>query len=99
MADDIITSLEIIEKLLFPETDFWRDKYLKCLSTHVCEMLSFSAISRVVICRFFFIVAFILSSSTSVGRPERGASLKSKSPERQRANQFCHWRSVNDFSL
>ena len=22
-ADDIITSLEIIEKLLFPETDFW----------------------------------------------------------------------------
>ena len=29
MADDIITSLEIIEKLLFPETDFWRDNYLK----------------------------------------------------------------------
>ena len=28
-ADDIITSLEIIEKLLFPETDFWRDNYLK----------------------------------------------------------------------
>ena len=26
-ADDIITSLEIIEKLLFPETDFWRDNY------------------------------------------------------------------------
>ena len=24
-ADDIITSLEIIEKLLFPETDFWRN--------------------------------------------------------------------------
>ena len=23
-ADDIITSLEIIEKLIFPETDFWR---------------------------------------------------------------------------
>ena len=29
MADDIITSLEIIEKLLFPETDFWHDNYLK----------------------------------------------------------------------
>ena len=28
-ADDIITSLEIIEKLLFPETDFWRNNYLK----------------------------------------------------------------------
>ena len=28
MADDIITSLEIIEKLLFPETDFWPDNYL-----------------------------------------------------------------------
>ena len=28
-ADDIITSLEIIEKLLFPETEFWRDNYLK----------------------------------------------------------------------
>ena len=27
-ADDIITSLEIIEKLLFPETDFWRNNYL-----------------------------------------------------------------------
>ena len=28
MSDDIITSLEIIEKLLFPETDFWRNNYL-----------------------------------------------------------------------
>ena len=28
MADDIITSLEIIEKLLFPETDFWRNNNL-----------------------------------------------------------------------
>ena len=28
-ADDIITSLEIIEKLLFPETDFCRNNYLK----------------------------------------------------------------------
>ena len=27
-ADDIITSFEIIEKLLFPETDFWRNNYL-----------------------------------------------------------------------
>ena len=27
-ADDIITSLEIIEKLLIPETDFWHDNYL-----------------------------------------------------------------------
>ena len=33
MADDIITSLEIIEKLLFPETDFWRNNYLK---TEIC---------------------------------------------------------------
>ena len=31
MADDIITSLEIIEKLLFPETDFWRNNYLNSL--------------------------------------------------------------------
>ena len=28
MADDIITRLEITEKLLFPETDFWRNNYL-----------------------------------------------------------------------
>ena len=27
-ADNIITNLEIIEKLLFPETDFYRDNYL-----------------------------------------------------------------------
>ena len=30
-ADDIITILEIIEKLLFPETDFWHDNYLKII--------------------------------------------------------------------
>ena len=30
-ADDIISSLEIIEKLLFPETNFWHDNYLKTL--------------------------------------------------------------------
>ena len=28
-ADNIISSLEIIEKLLFLETDFWHDNYLK----------------------------------------------------------------------
>ena len=28
-ADDIISNLEIIEKLLFPEADFWHDNYLK----------------------------------------------------------------------
>ena len=28
-ADVIISSLEIIEKLLFPETHFWHDNYLK----------------------------------------------------------------------
>ena len=33
MADDIIPSLEIIEKLLFPETDFWHDNYLKSNKT------------------------------------------------------------------
>ena len=31
-ADDIILSLEIIEKLLFPETDFWHDDYLKLMA-------------------------------------------------------------------
>ena len=36
-------------------------------------MLSFSAISGVVVRRLFSIIAFILTSSTSVGRPERGA--------------------------
>ena len=34
-ADDINSSLEIIEKLLFPETDFWRDNYLKEMKTIV----------------------------------------------------------------
>ena len=51
-------------------------------------MLSFSAISRVVLCRLFSIIAFILSSSASVGRPERGASLRSKSPERKAATEL-----------
>ena len=32
-ADDIISSLEIIEKLLFPETDFWHDNYLNLIFT------------------------------------------------------------------
>ena len=62
----------------------------KCLSTHVCDILSLSSISRVVLHWLFSIIAFILSSSTSVGRPERGASLRSKSPERKRVNQFRH---------
>ena len=33
MADDIISSLEIVEKLLFPETDFWHDSYLNLIFT------------------------------------------------------------------
>ena len=32
-ADDIIFSLEIKEKLLFPETDFWHDNYLNLIFT------------------------------------------------------------------
>ena len=32
-ANDIIASLEIIEKLLFPETDFWRNNYLKVVKS------------------------------------------------------------------
>ena len=60
----------------------------KCLSTHVFDMLSFSGISRVVLRRLFSIIAFILSSSTSVGHAAHGASLKSKSPVRKRANQL-----------
>ena len=49
-------------------------------------MLSCSAISRVVLRRLFSIIAFILSSSTLVGRPERGASLRSKSLEQEQTN-------------
>ena len=50
-------------------------------------MLSLSAIFRVVISRLFSIMAFIVSSSTSVGRPERDASLRSKSPnENEKTN-------------
>ena len=60
-------------------------------------MLRFSAINRVVLRQLFSIIAFILSSSTPVGRPKRDASLRSKSLERKRANQYWHWRSVNDF--
>ena len=33
-ADDIISSLEIIEKLLFPETDFWHVNYSKFPKRH-----------------------------------------------------------------
>ena len=32
-ADDIISGLEIIEKLLFPETDFLHDNYLNLIFT------------------------------------------------------------------
>ena len=45
------------------------------LTPLVCDMLSFSAISRVVLRRLFSSIAFNLSSSTPVGRPDRGASL------------------------
>ena len=55
-------------------------------------MLSFSVISHVVLRWIFSIIAFILSSTTSVVHPERGASLRSKSPELKRAKQFWHWR-------
>ena len=42
MADDIYTSLEIIEKLLFPQTDFWRNNYLKVAVTVNKEKISCS---------------------------------------------------------
>ena len=65
-------------------------------------MLSFSVISRVVLGRLFSIIAFILWSSTSVGRPERGASMRSKSPERKQENQFWlmifHYKHHTTFS-
>ena len=38
-ADDIITSLEIIEKLLFPGTDFWHDNYLNDSKTKYFSQL------------------------------------------------------------
>ena len=60
-------------------------------------MLSFSAISHVVLRRLFSIIDFILSSSTSVGRPERGAPLRSKSPERKRAKQ--HHTTFSELAL
>ena len=41
MADDIITSLEIIEKLLFPETDSWHDNYLNKKIVKFYKQLSF----------------------------------------------------------
>jgi len=39
-----------------------------------------------------------VSSSASTGLPERGASSTSKLPDRNFANQFWHWRSVNTSS-
>ena len=36
-ADDMIFSFEIIEKFLFPETDFWYDNYLKGVSSPVAH--------------------------------------------------------------
>ena len=43
-ADDIISSLEIIEKLLFPETDFWHDNYLKVEKKIFLKIIFISAI-------------------------------------------------------
>ena len=40
-ADDIITSLEIIEKLLFPETDFWHNNYLNNCFFVIFSLLDF----------------------------------------------------------
>ena len=60
-------------------------------------MVSFSAISRVVLRLLFSIIAFILSSSTLVGHSERGSSLRSESPERKRAKQFWHCRLLMIF--
>ena len=44
---------------------------------------------------FASINAFIVSSSASTDLPERGASSTSKLPDRNFANQFWHWRSVD----
>ena len=62
-------------------------------------MSSFSATSRVVLRRLFSITPFILSSLTSVGRPERCASLRSESPERKRANKIWLNQVVYLFDL
>ena len=40
-ADDIIASLEIIEKLFFPETDLWRNNYLNTYSNRKRFALDF----------------------------------------------------------
>jgi len=48
----------------------------------VCDTFNVFAISRTVIWGFDSIMASILSSSTSEGRPERWSSLSKKSPER-----------------
>ena len=70
-ADDIITSLEIIEKLLFPETDFCRNNYLKSQKYNT-QVKYYSdtpkiCLMTVTFCKlnlrpFFYEYAFILES-------------------------------------
>ena len=45
MADDIISSLEIIEKLLFPETDFWHDITLNYQNNQILTKTIMQALS------------------------------------------------------
>ena len=57
-------------------------------------IFNISLISRTVIWRSDSIMALILSSWTSFGRPERCSSLSEKSPERNLSNQFWHCVSI-----
>lgn len=68
----------------------WR----KWFSTFVWDMLSAVAIFRTDWGGFSSMMTLTSVESISVGRPERGASLMSKSPERNLANHFWHTRSV-----
>ena len=63
MADDIITSLEIIEKLLFPETDFWRNNYLKRQILEISTELPVNFMNYLYVCKTILkIIRFVTDS-------------------------------------
>ena len=97
-ARKLVLSLQ----LTVAQCSILRYRGMKCKNwtahTPIAMQRSLSTISRVVLPLLFSIIAFILSSSTSAGRPVRGAFSKSKYPEQKRADQLCHWLSVNGFS-
>ena len=83
----------VIADFRFVSTFFLYPRRRKRFWMHVCDTFNFFAMFLAELYRSSSMTAFIWSSSTTTGCPERSLSFNEKSPERNFANQFWHWRS------